>query len=113
QDKFKDPQFCHWFLVTSVEQDKMDEMVFLKKELQSLIHDQYYLVVNKTITSSLADWTPPKDNKELLQLKKSMLFRERKINGFLKEHFSKNVSFPEIFSQTAEEHVCELATYWP
>jgi anion-transporting ArsA/GET3 family ATPase len=112
QEKFKDPKICHWFLTSSCEQDKMEELVAMKKDMKRAIHNQYFLLLNKTIASHLEGWTPA-DNPRLVKLKKSMLWREKKNLQFAKEHFSHRILFSEVLSANPADQVCQMAIQWP
>lgn len=107
QEELKKVTFSNWFLVTSVEQQKMNEAQDLKMEASHFLHQDHFLVMNKCLGSFLQDWNPEQD--ALIRLKQSMLKREQDLQDFASHNFSNVLKFHEINHPSPLEHVKELA----
>lgn len=111
-EDLKKREFSNWFLVTSVEQMKVEQAKELKETASKFIHEDHYLILNKCLEKSLIAWEPG-DNEELNVLKDSMMLRERSLKSFAEGTFSQTVEFEEILSSSPIEHVMESAKQWP
>lgn len=108
QDELKKTSFSNWFLVTSVEQQKMIEAQDLKQQAENFMHEDLFLVINKCISNFLRDWSPD-NNPGLSQLKESMTKREDDLQKFARDNFKNIIKFHEINHPSPLEHVKELA----
>ncbi|MGZ3787289.1 MAG: ArsA family ATPase [Bacteriovorax sp.] len=108
QEELKKVSFSNWFLVTSVEQQKMNEAQDLKKEAAHFLHQDHYLVMNKCLGPFLDQWNP-EGNDVLVRLKQSMTRREHDLQDFASNNFSNVLKFHEINHPSPLEHVKELA----
>jgi anion-transporting ArsA/GET3 family ATPase len=108
QEELKKEKFSNWFLVTSVEQQKMNEAQDLQKQAAHFMHKDHYLVINKCLGTFLNEWHPG-ENKVLSHLKKSMTRREQDLQDFAGKNFSNVLKFGEINHPSPIEHVKELA----
>ena len=108
QQELKKEEFSNWFLVTSVEQQKIDEAQRLKDQAHHFIHNDLFLVINKCLTPYLSSWEPA-GNSPLSRLKQGMVTREAKIEGFASKNFTNVLKFHEINSPSPLEHVKGLA----
>lgn len=108
QEELKKSSFSNWFLVTSVEQQKMTEAQDLKLQARHFMHADLFLVMNKCLGNFLNDWDPGQ-NKALVQLKESMTTREQDLQDFASKNFSNVLKFHEINHPSPLEHVKELA----
>jgi anion-transporting ArsA/GET3 family ATPase len=109
QEELKKVTFSNWFLVTSVEQQKMNEAQDLKLEAAHFLHQDHFLVMNKCLGTFLKDWMPDPNNEALVRLKQSMLKREQDLQDFASHNFSNVLKFHEINHPSPLEHVKELA----
>jgi anion-transporting ArsA/GET3 family ATPase len=111
QDDLKKKEFSNWFLVTSVEQQKMSEAIELQGAASSFSHQDSYLAVNKCLGQYLKEWTLAPQS-PLFELKKSMLAKENEIKESSTQSFKEVLSFPEVLGSSPVEHVCQLALTW-
>lgn len=109
QEELKKVTFSNWFLVTSVEQQKMNEAQDLKMEASHFLHQDHFLVMNKCLGSFLKDWRPDPKVEALIRLKQSMMKREQDLQDFASKNFSNVLKFHEINHPSPLEHVKELA----
>lgn len=107
QEELKKVSFSNWFLVTSVEQQKMTEAQDLKHEARGFLHQDHYLVMNKCLGTFLNEWKP--EDQVLTRLKQSMTKREGDLQDFASNNFSNVLKFHEINHPSPLEHVKELA----
>ncbi|MGE3608688.1 MAG: ArsA family ATPase [Bacteriovoracaceae bacterium] len=110
QDKLKSKELCNWFLVTSVEQGKVQEAVELKSHASHFIHQNHFLVLNKCLEQELINWNP--ETEELKTLKNSLQDREGKLKESLKNLFPVVLEFPEVISLSPSEHIHFLTQKW-
>ena len=108
QNELKKSSFSNWFLVTSVEQQKMNEAHDLQIKATSFMHADLFLIMNKCLSKFLNDWDPGK-NDTLIHLKASMAKREKDLQDFASKNFSNVLKFYEINHPSPLEHVKELA----
>lgn len=105
--QLKKVEFSNWFLVTSADQHKIDEAIELKKEAESFIHHDHFLIINKCLTQDFLDWSPEKS--ELQQLKDSLLHREKLLKEFSSKNFENILEFHEVLSPSPQVHVASLS----
>lgn len=110
QDKLKDQTQCNWFLVSSVEQGKIQEALDLKLGAEHFIHSDHFLLINKCLEAELKDWNP--QNTELIDLKKSLVSKEHQLKDNFKKNFSSVLEFPEVMELSPIEHLNFLYKYW-
>ena len=108
QEELKKETFSNWFLVASVEQQKMSEAQDLKIQASHFMHHDHFLVMNKCLSTFMNEWTPP-DNQVLIHLKQTMLKREQDLQDFASNNFPNILKFQEINHPSPLEHVKELA----
>jgi len=111
QKILKDSEFSNWFLVTSVEQNKLNEALELRDRAQGLMTNKSYIALNKCIEGNLNKWEPTPDSTEY-NLKRSLIKRESYLKNNLAEICEKVLEFPEIFSISPLEHVHQLTKSW-
>lgn len=109
QQELRKETFSNWFLVTSVEQQKIHEAQVLREQAAQFMHKDLFLVINKCLTPYLTVWEP-KESSPLAKLKDSMLFREDLLTDFASKNFRKVLKFHEINSPSPLEHVKGLAS---
>lgn len=110
QETLKDKTYSNWYLVTSVEQNKLREALELKDHAKGLITERSFIVLNKCIEADLKHWNP--ESGKLIQLKDSLYKKERKLKETLGEQFAKVLEFPEVFSLSPLDHIRGLAKNW-
>ena len=110
EEKLKIQSFSNWFLVTSVEQQKVTQAGELKDQAVQFMHYDNFLIVNKTLQKQLSDWNPQSDINKAL--KDSMIFREEMIMSFSRKNFNRILEFEEILSDSPSEHVLKLSESW-
>lgn len=109
QEELKKENFSNWFLVTSVEQQKMHEAQELRQDAASFMHKDHFLVINKCLSPFLTKWDTD-ENKVLTSLKASMMKREKDLQDFASKNFSNVLKFHEINNPSPLEHVKVIAT---
>ncbi len=109
QKELKNEAFSNWFLVTSVEQQKINEAQGLKNQAENFIHNDLFLIINKCLTPFLMDWKPLPPS-PLVKLKDSMVTREAILTDFASKNFRNVLKFHEINNPSPLEHVKGLAT---
>ena len=110
QDSLKDSKLSNWFLVTSVEQSKVDEALELKTNVEKLVSDNSFVILNKSLKTKLDEWNPTSEDEILL--KASLRNKEKSIRDGLKSNFKEVLGFTEIFSNKPEDHIKELTQQW-
>lgn len=110
-EDLKKREFSNWFLITSVEQMKLEQARELKEVAAKYIHEDHYLVLNKCLAESLKAWHPAK-NSELHLLKNSMLEKEEALKDFALSSFKQTLEFEEVLSSSPIEHVMTSASQW-
>jgi len=108
QKELKNEEFSNWFLVTSVEQQKIHEAQGLRDQAEHFIHNDLFLVINKCLTPYLNAWEPAA-NTPLATLKLGMVEREAKLSEFASKNFENVLKFHEIINPEPTEHVKGLA----
>lgn len=108
QKELKNETFSNWFLVTSVEQQKIHEAQGLKDQAEHFIHNDLFLVINKCLTPYLNAWEPV-SNSPLSRLKTGMVTREVLMTEFASKNFKNVLKFHEINNPSPLEHVKGLA----
>ncbi|MCF8058596.1 MAG: AAA family ATPase [Bacteriovoracaceae bacterium] len=112
QEHLKKPEESNWFLVTSVDQQKVSEASGLQLDAQKFMHKDSYLVVNKSLMPYLNAWQPNESSTSLVKLRNSMKERENAIKGMATEGYKEVLFFPEILGTEPKSHVNELAQSW-
>lgn len=110
QETLKNTSHSNWYLVTSVEQNKLREALELKGHAKGLITEKSFIVLNKCIESNLKTWEPEKEKLKLL--KQSLFKRERTLKESLGTQFEKVLEFPEVFSLSPLDHIKGLTQNW-
>lgn len=110
QETLKNKEFSNWYLVTSVEQNKLREALELKDHAKGLITEDSFIVLNKCIEADLNKWSP--EEEKLIKLKQSLFNRERKLKDNLANKFQKVLEFPEVISLSPFDHIKGLTLNW-
>jgi anion-transporting ArsA/GET3 family ATPase len=99
----------HWFLVTSVEQGKVDEALAIRRDAAAIAPQGVFLAVNKCLGPVLNEWSPEGDG---AKLKASWLSKEQALLEGARTGFAGVLAFPEIFTASPLDHVRALAEGW-
>ncbi len=110
QEVLKSTDSANWFLVTSVEQNKINEAIELKNKVSEHLVGNTYVVLNKSIDEHLELWTPESEQEETL--KKSLQSKENNMREQLKKRFKHVFLFSEIFAISPIDQVSELTNQW-
>lgn len=108
QDDLKREDFSNWFLVTSVEQEKMVEAEEIKEKARLFMHQDNFLIINKSVATYLKNWHPDPKSK-FFELKDSLLKRELDLAAYASKNYKKVIKFSEVNHPSPIEHVKELA----
>ena len=108
QEDLKREDYSNWFLVTSVEQEKVNEADEIKEKAQHFMHSDHFLIINKSVASYLFDWHPHVNTK-LFDLKDSLLKRELDLAAYAGKNYKKVLKFSEVNHPSPMEHVKDLA----
>lgn len=110
QKELQEANRSNWFLVTSVEQNKIKEAMELSESAKSLLSNRAFVILNKCLNESTYKWEP---KEELgMKVKRSFLNRELNHEKLLKQKFSTVLKFTEILSMDPLEHVSGLKSQW-
>ena len=110
QDILKDPLKSNWFLITSVEHNKLDEAAVIMQKASPFMHEDNYLIINKCWSSYLTAWKPK--SKKANELKTSLEKREYELIDFAEKTNINVVKFSEIFDLPTDEQVRKLSLQW-
>jgi anion-transporting ArsA/GET3 family ATPase len=110
QDILKDPLKSNWFLITSVEHNKLDEAAVIMQKASPFMHKDNYLLINKCWSPYLSTWKPK--SKKANELKKSLEKREYELIDFAEKTNINVVKFSEIFDLPTDEQVRKLSLQW-
>ncbi len=104
-------EFCNWFLVTSQDQIKEQDALELKNSAGKIMHDDNYLIINRSLNKSLAAWQT-KPNEPINKLKEAMLKRQNRLKGMGNESFKATLEFPEVSAFEPANQVADLVQTW-
>lgn len=107
QEDLKKRNFSNWFLVTSVEQQKTKEATELSSSAEKFLHEDNYLIINKSNYQELEKWNPT--NPELIKLKNTLNEREKNVEMYSQKHYSNIIKFNEVYIDKPTAHVKVLA----
>ena len=111
EKNLQEKNFCHWFLITSVGRNKLEEVISLQDKLEKNFRYNEFLVVNKSIEHHLDKWNISKDC-SLYGIKKTMSEGERQMIQLAKASFERVLVFPEILSSSPQIHIKNLSQFW-
>lgn len=106
--ELKKQSFSNWFLVTSVEQQKIDEAQTLKDSADKYIHNDLFLIINKCHGPEFYAWHPV-NHSPLFQLKQTMAQREEKLTEFASKNYPFVLKFWEINDPSPINHIVGLS----
>ncbi len=101
----------NWFLVTSVEHNKIEEALSLSRKAKEIMHDDNYLAINRCL-SNLWDKYTDNSSQILSDLKESQIDREKRIFESTKNEFGNLLKFSDVLKDSPLEHIFALAKMW-
>ena len=110
QDVLKSSHHSNWFLVTSVEQNKVNEAVELREKASKNMANNTYVILNKSIEAELNAWSPKDETEKFI--KASLAQKESTMHESLKQNFKDVLTFTEVFKISPLEHITELTQQW-
>ena len=112
QKELKDHEKANWYLVTSVDQNKLKEALDLRENAKDLLDERTYVILNKCLDHKLNNWSPEESDNLSLKLKESFLNRENNLKEYMKSKFEYVLEFSEILKISPLDHVKDLITQW-
>ncbi|MCO4753658.1 MAG: AAA family ATPase [Bacteriovoracaceae bacterium] len=110
QKELQDENKTTWFLVTSVEQNKIKEAMELSEGAKALMNKKTWVILNKCLSDQLKDWEPSQDLEK--RVKASFVEREQKHEEILTAKFKNILRFSEVLKMQPLSHVEELVSQW-
>ena len=112
QAELKREDLVNWFLVTSVEHNKAKEAKELNQEVQNVVGQSTFTIVNKCSEELLLPALEKIKDENLLKLVKFQIDRETNTLDIVKTYSSNIYKFNEVSSPNPMEHVLELTDGW-
>lgn len=110
EERLKNRTFSNWILVTSTDQQKLNQANQLQQKAIQFMHGDSYLAINKTLGPHLENWNPLDEMETTL--KESMVLKEKKIKNFARNYFTNILNFDEVLGPSPVKHVCDLSLVW-
>lgn len=104
----QEQDLTNWFIVTSTEQQKIQNALDLHSKSLPFGAQNSYLLINKCL--DLKNWQPKTQSNQ--EFKKYLIQREEAIKPFGVSSFLNIFEFHEILSPSPVIHVTELAVMW-
>ena len=108
--QIKEQDMATWFLVTSVEHNKLLEAKGLQQQITTFGQVWPILLINRCASQHLANWTP--HHRQLQELRSSLLTREQAILKCAQKLFPDYLQFEDISSKEPAKHLAELIKMW-
>jgi anion-transporting ArsA/GET3 family ATPase len=112
QKELKDHSKSNWYLVTSVDQNKMKEALDLRDHAKDLFDNKTYVILNKCLNDKIKEWEPSEGDLLALKLKDSFSHRETSLKMHMKDKFQNVLEFSEVLKVSPLDHVKELIIQW-
>jgi anion-transporting ArsA/GET3 family ATPase len=112
QKELKNHTKANWYLVTSVDQNKIKEAMELQQHAQDLLDDRTYIILNKCLQEKLEHWHPRGSDVLATKLKESFVHRENDLKTYMKNKFPNVLEFNEVLKVSPLEHVSDLSLQW-
>jgi len=110
-DDLKQEDRTTFFLVTTIEHDKWNELLEMRKSLKNYSKKQFTLLLNQSaLANNLTSEIKNIKNKEWKEHCEILLLREESWNKEMFEHFHKILSFPRIFKKSQNPKNMNTAT---
>ena len=110
QKSLLDPNLSTWYLVTSMDQQKMGHSINMQKSLKSVTRGASNIIINKSLFEHLTKWQPSTES--LSQFKNTMLTHENEIKRTCEENYNQVILFPEVIDREPLAHVNSLCLEW-
>ena len=110
QEKFKDKKYSSWFMITSVEQNKIDEAIELQGHAKSFLHEDTFMAINKCQSHFWKDEVDLNPTQEKLKI--NIIEKEERLKKMLSSYYSQILEFKEVIGETPLEHVNSLTKDW-
>ncbi len=110
QKELQDENKTTWFLVTSVEQNKIKEAMELSEGAKALMNKKTWVILNKCLSAQLENWHPSQDLEK--RVRASFVEREQKHEEILTSKFKNILRFSEVLKMQPLSHVEELVNQW-
>lgn len=101
-------EVSNWFLVTSADQIKDKEAIDMINATNKFMHDDKYIIINKSWGKYIGSWNP--NDKILEQLKLKLVEQQKNINNIIKNNLA--IEMPEIFENAPLKQIIKLINYW-
>ena len=108
--QIKRDNLANWFLVTSVEHNKLLAAKNMREQISAFDPTSLTLLINRCALHYLGPWAP--QGPELQHLKDSLLQREENILKRAKELFPDYSQFQDINSEGPHGHLVQLIEAW-
>lgn len=112
QKELKDHSKSNWYLVTSVDQNKVKEALELQSHAVDLLDKETFVILNKCLKDKLNEWSPEQEDALAKKLKSSFGHKENELKELMSQKFNHILEFPEILKLSPLEHVKELSDQW-
>lgn len=112
QKELKNRTKANWYLVTSVDQNKLKEALDLREHAKDLLDNNTYVILNKCLENKITEWIPDSNDELSIKLKASFLKRENDLKTYMKSKFDNVFEFSEILKISPFDHVKELTYQW-
>ncbi len=112
QKELKNHSKSNWYLVTSVDQNKLKEAMELQNHAKDLLDEKTYIILNKCLQDKLDYWQPEEGDVLANKLKDSFAHRENDLKSFMKTKFKNVLEFNEVLKVSPLDHVKELSEQW-
>lgn len=112
QQNIQQNNFANWFLVTSPEQYKIEDLKELKESMDEFVSGSKFILLNKSMPESLKN-SPQTPIPFIENLISSIKQKEENIIENYKSRGHRVMKFPDIISASPRDHVKALEHYWP
>ena len=112
QKELKDHNKANWYLVTSVDQNKLKEAIELQDHAKDLLDEKTFIILNKCLQEKLDQWEPQESDILATKLKRSFAHRENDLKDFMKSKFANVLEFNEVLKVSPLDHVTDLSMQW-
>lgn len=106
--KLKNSENVIWYLVTSVDQSKIQEAIELYNHSNDFLPMKHTILINKAQKLTAPELITTKEQK----LVNYLYIRENQLLEAISENFSSIQTFSEVLSSTPREHIVSLTNEW-
>lgn len=112
QKELKNHSNSNWYLVTSVDQNKLKEAIELQNHAKDLLDEKTFVILNKCLKEKLDQWQPSEHDDLAIKLKNSFTHRENDLKDFMRSKFAHVLEFSEVLKVSPIDHVSDLSLQW-